>query len=134
VRFLQAPKEVIHDEAFNVGSHKETYQVRDVANLVKRLMPECKLSFADGATSDPRDYKVDFTKLNTAFPDFELEYDLASGARELHEHYYQYELPMDLLSGDRFIRLKALKRKLGESQLPGYFHIAEHPVEPVELR
>ena len=134
VRFLQAPKEVIHDEAFNIGSHKETYQVRDVANLVKQLLPECTLSFADGATSDPRDYKVDFTKLNTAFPDFDLEYDLASGGRELLDHYRRYNLPMDLLTVDRFIRLKTLKRRLREGQLPDYFRVAEKPFEPVELR
>jgi hypothetical protein len=101
---------------------------------VKQLLPECKLSFADGATSDPRDYKVDFTKLNTAFPDFDLEYDLASGGRELLDHYRRYNLPMDLLTVDRFIRLKTLKRRLREGQLPDYFRVAEKPFEPAELR
>ncbi|MBI4600423.1 MAG: SDR family oxidoreductase [Planctomycetes bacterium] len=134
VYFLKAPLERIHDEAFNIGSSVETYQVRDVANLVKRLMPHCELSFAEGATSDPRDYKVDFTKLKTTFPDFELEYTLERGGMELKEHFYRYGLPMDCLTGDRFIRLKALKRKLKAGEVPEYFHVAEKPLEPVERR
>lgn len=130
VRFLHAPREVIHDQAFNVGSLQETYQVRDVANLVKKLLPSCELSFAEGATSDPRDYKVDFTKLNTTFPDFKLEYTLESGARELYDHFLRFKVPMDCLTGDRFIRLKTLKRKLGRNEVPEYFHVAEKPYEP----
>jgi nucleoside-diphosphate-sugar epimerase len=128
--FLEAPIERIHDEPFNIGSSQETYQVRDVANLVKRLMPHCSLSFAEGATSDPRDYKVDFTKLNTTFPDFELEYDLAAGGKELHDHFFRYKMPLDCLTGDDFIRLKTLKRKLRAGHVPDYFHIAEKPFEP----
>jgi nucleoside-diphosphate-sugar epimerase len=130
VYFLTAPRQQIHDQAFNIGSHPETYQVRDVAYLVHRILPHCELSFAEGSTSDPRDYKVDFTKLNTTFPDFQLTYTLASGARELNEHFQNYDLPADCLTGDRFIRLKTLKRKLRVGEVPAYFHIAEKPSEP----
>jgi len=125
VHFLKAPRDLIHDQPFNVGFHPETYQVRDVANLVKKLMPDCELSFAEGSTSDPRDYKVDFTKLNTTFPDFQLAYTLADGGRELHDHFRKYDLPADCLTGDRFIRLKTLKRKLHRGEVPAYFHLAE---------
>ncbi len=127
VYFLNAPRDAIHNQAFNVGSVSETYQVRQVAEAVKHLMPDCNLSFADGATADPRDYKVDFAKLNKAFPDFKLSYDLAAGARELHDHFYRYKLPNDCLTGDRFIRLKTLKRKLTEHQVPAYFQLATNP-------
>ncbi len=124
VHFLTAPRDVMHNQAFNVGSVSETYQVRQVAETVKRVMPQCSLSFADGATSDPRDYKVDFGKLNKAFPAFKLSYDLDAGAKELHEQFYRYKMPMDCLTGDRFIRLKTLKRKIDQNQVPGYFHLA----------
>lgn len=128
--FLTAPTELVHDQAFNVGSMPETYQVRDVAHVVKRLMPDCAISFAEGATSDPRDYKVDFGKLNRAFPEFRLQYDLRSGAAELLDHFRRYGMPRDCLTGDRFIRLKTLKRKLKENLVPDYFHVAERPFEP----
>lgn len=132
VHFLGAPRELIHDQAFNIGSSRETYQVRDVAHLVKRLMPECELSFGEGSAAvDPRDYKVDFGKLNRTFPEFQLEYDLESGARELLDHFHRYGLPMDCLTGDAFIRLKALKRKLRAAEVPDYFQIAEESSGPV---
>lgn len=134
VYFLKAPIALIHDQAFNIGSSVETYQVRDVANIVKRLMPQCELSFAEGATSDPRDYKVDFTKLNTTFPDFRLESTLYQGAVELKDHFERFGVPMDCLSGDRFIRLKTLKRKLKAGEVPEYFQVAEKPFESVVRR
>jgi nucleoside-diphosphate-sugar epimerase len=130
VHFLDAPREVVHNQAFNIGSHPETYQVRDVANLVKKVLPRCELSFAEGSTSDPRDYKVDFTKLNTAFPEFQLAYTLEAGAIELHDHFVKCALPSDCLTGDRFIRLKTLKRKLRLGEVPAYFQLGEKTIEP----
>lgn len=132
VYLLGAPCDQIRDEPFNIGALPETYQVRDVAEVVKSLLPECDLSFAEGATSDPRDYKVDFSKLNTTFPDFQLAHTLEEGARSLLKDFHQHEIPMDCLTGDRFIRLKTLKRKLQANEVPSYFHVAEKPVEPAE--
>ena len=130
VHFMKAPVDLIHDRAFNIGALKETYQVRDVARVVKHLMPECALSFAEGATSDPRDYKVDFTRLSSAFPDFKLKYTLMSGATELLDHFHRFDMSKDCLTGDRFIRLKTLKQKLKANEVPAYFHVAEKPFEP----
>lgn len=127
LHFLHAPRELWHDQPFNVGSGRETYQVRDVANLVKRLLPESELSFAPGAAADPRDYKVDFGKLEATFPDFRLEYDLERGARELLDHFRRFGIPADCLTGDRFVRLKTLRRKLAAEQVPSYFQVAAKP-------
>ncbi len=126
----KAPRDLVHDQAFNVGADVENYQVRDVAGVVKDLMPRCQLSFAEGATSDPRDYRVDFGKLRATFPEFQLQYTLRKGAVELHDHFHRYSLPQDCLTGDRFIRLKTLKRKLAACEVPEYFHIAEKPCVP----
>jgi nucleoside-diphosphate-sugar epimerase len=117
VFFLTAAREAIHDQAFNVGSSTETYQVRDVARLVGELLPESALSFAEGAGPDPRDYKVDFGKLERTFPEFRLEYDLERGARELLADFRRYGLPPDCLQSPRFIRLRALERRLAEGAI-----------------
>jgi nucleoside-diphosphate-sugar epimerase len=127
VFFLGAPRDLVHNQAFNVGADEETYQVRDVAQVVKEILPECELSFGEGATPDPRDYKVDFSKLNRAFPEFKLHYNLRQGARELYSHYLRCEMPSDILTNDRFIRLKTLKRKITGREVPAYFQIAEEP-------
>lgn len=126
LHFLKAPRELIHNQAFNVGSLTETYQVRDVAHLVHELLPHCAITFAEGATSDPRDYKVDFGKLERTLPGYKLSYTLRRGAVELLDHYCRF-LPKDCLSGDRFIRLKTLKRKLEANEVPSYFHVAVAP-------
>lgn len=127
LHFLHAPRELTHDRAFNIGSGRETYQVRDVANLVQELLPESELSFAPGAGADPRDYKVDFTRLETTFPDFRLDYDLERGARELLDHFRRYGIPDDCLSGDQFVRLRTLRRKLADAEVPDYFQVAAKP-------
>ncbi|MGE0641094.1 MAG: NAD-dependent epimerase/dehydratase family protein [Thermoanaerobaculia bacterium] len=125
VHLLEAPRDRIHGEVYNVGSSTETYQVRDVANVVGRVLPGSSVTFGEGAgASDPRDYKVDFSKLNGAFPDFRLGYDLESGARELLDHFRRYEMPQDCLTGDRFIRLKTLRSKLDAGKLPQIFRLA----------
>jgi nucleoside-diphosphate-sugar epimerase len=128
VYFLTAPRHLIHNQAFNIGSSRETYQVRDVAALVKKLLPAAEIAFAADAAADPRDYKVNFDKLNRTFPDFQLQYDLERGARELLDHFRSYQLPSDCLSGDRFIRLKTLRTKLDRMQVPEYFRLADLPV------
>ena len=68
-------------------------------------------------------------KLNEAFPDFQLQYDLFSGAVELLDHFHRY-MPQDCLTGERFLRLKTLKQKLRANDVPEYFHVAEKPFEP----
>lgn len=124
VHLLEAPRELVHGEVYNVGSNAETYQVRDVADVVRRVVPGSSVTFGTGAGAvDPRDYKVDFTKLENAFPGFRLESDLESGARELFDHFQRYSVPADCLTGDRFIRLKTLQRKLGDGELPGSFRL-----------
>jgi nucleoside-diphosphate-sugar epimerase len=134
VFFLTARRDVIHNQAFNIGSSEETYQVRDVAHVVKEVLPECELSFSDGAMPDPRDYKVDFSKLNRAFPEFKLQSKLRQGARELYSHYLRCEMPKDLLTNHRFIRLKTLKRKITGREVPAYFQIAEEPYAVAQAR
>jgi len=132
VHFLSAPREATHGQAFNIGSGRETYQVREVAELVGRLLPEAEIGFAEGAGPDPRDYKVDFGKLESVFPDFRLEYDLERGARELLDDFRRYGLPADCLTSDRFIRLAALRRRLAEGALPQPAS-GEEPAQPIPL-
>src|SRR5438093_1890675 len=61
---LAAPREIVHNEAFNVGSTQENYQIRDVAEIVREVVPGSEVTFADGAGPDIRDYRVSFEKLS----------------------------------------------------------------------
>ena len=37
---LEAPRELVHDEAFNVGRHEDNVQVRDIAEMVRDAVPD----------------------------------------------------------------------------------------------
>ena len=65
---LEAPRETVHDEAFNVGAAEENYQVRELAEIVRETVPATEIEYAADAGPDPRSYRVDFTKFAQAFP------------------------------------------------------------------
>ena len=76
VAFMKAPKERMHNKAVNIGGNAENYQVRDVADKVKKLIPSAKITYTGEVGADPRNYRVKFDLLNTLLPDFKLQYNL----------------------------------------------------------
>ncbi|WP_425398132.1 NAD-dependent epimerase/dehydratase family protein [Aeoliella sp.] len=110
--FVEAPVEVIHNQAVNIGGNRENYQVRDVGDLVKELIPSAGIAYTGEVGEDPRNYRVCFDKLNRLLPDFELEYDLPRGMRALHRQMVDFDFSKDDFEGDRFVRLRTLKHRL----------------------
>src|SRR5260370_6151169 len=80
---LEAPPELVHDEVFNVGRPQANVQVRHIAQMVRDAVPGSKVSFADGAGPDLRNYPVDFSKLHETFPDLNLRWSGREGANDL---------------------------------------------------
>jgi nucleoside-diphosphate-sugar epimerase len=114
---LKAPKEAIHDQAFNVGKNGENYQIRDVANMVAEVVPNCEVAFAEGASADIRNYKVDFTKAAEKLPGFEAEWTLRAGIEELYEAYLAANLTEEEFLGPRYYRLKTVQGLLDRGAL-----------------
>jgi nucleoside-diphosphate-sugar epimerase len=112
VAFLEAPRAVIHNQAVNVGGDAENFQVRDVADIVKRLVPTADILYTGAVGKDPRDYRVDFGKLRRLLPDFRLDYALAAGMEELLERYRNHRFSARDFDGDRFVRLRTLRHRL----------------------
>ena len=77
---LSAPRDIIHDEIFNVGSNAQNYQIRDVAAQISEAFPGCRLEIGD-STGDNRNYKANFDKIHERLPGFETRYDVARGAQ-----------------------------------------------------
>ena len=67
---LEAPRDVIHNQAFNVGVNEENYRVRDLAEIVRETVPGCRVEYATDAEPDRRSYRVDFSKIAAALPQF----------------------------------------------------------------
>lgn len=112
VAFLEAPKEVVHNQIVNIGGNAENYQVKDVGNLVQKLVPNANIVYTGEVGSDSRDYKVNFDYLGKLLPDFKLEYTLASGMEELFQKYKQHHFTTADFEGEQFVRLRTLKKRL----------------------
>jgi nucleoside-diphosphate-sugar epimerase len=119
VALLEAPTEVVHDEAFNVGLDTENYQVRDLAEIVRETVPDCEVEYAGSGDPDPRSYRVDFGKLARTLPRLSLEWTARRGAEELRDAYEAAGLTLEQFEGDRYIRLKHLKLLLDGGRLDG---------------
>lgn len=116
---LTAPKDVIHDQAFNVGQTKENYRIRQVAEMVAEVVPNCELSFAAGATADIRNYRVDFGKIETKLPGFKAQWTLRQGIEELYEAYKRIGLTKEDWTGARYYRLPTIKGLLAKNVIDG---------------
>jgi nucleoside-diphosphate-sugar epimerase len=106
---LTAPKEAIHNLAFNVGRTAENFQIRQVANMVAEVVPNCEVSFAAGASADARNYRVDFTRAETKLPGYKPRWTLRQGIEELYAAYKKANLTKEDFLGPRYYRLRTVK-------------------------
>jgi nucleoside-diphosphate-sugar epimerase len=116
---LAAPRELVHDRAYNVGATAENYRIRDLAGLVHEVLPECDVEFAEGAAPDPRSYRVDFGRFEAAFPEHRAEWTAREGTRELADAYRRVGLTWEDFDGPRYTRLKRLRALLDSGELDG---------------
>ena len=108
---LKAPRDLIHNQVFNVGQNSENYQVRDLANAVKDYIPGCSVEFTGEHGADTRTYRVDFTKINNVLKDyFKPTWNVALGVQELEDAYRKYNLTLADFEGEKYIRLKHLAK------------------------
>ena len=106
---LAAPRDLIHAEAFNAGASDANYVIRDLALMVADAVTAVEVEFAQGAGTDPRSYKVDFSKIAETLDAFQPVWDAAEGARQLVDAYRAAGMDEATFSGDRFMRLSRLK-------------------------
>lgn len=106
---LRAPRQLVHNEAFNVGANSENYRIRDIAELVEQEVPGTQVVFARGASSDTRSYRVDCSKLKRMLPDGAPVWDVRRGVAELHAAYGQYGMTYADFTGARYLRVKRVR-------------------------
>jgi nucleoside-diphosphate-sugar epimerase len=114
---LEAPKELVYNQAFNVGRTEENYQMRDLANIVMETVPGSNVTFADGAGPDKRCYRVNCDKILKQIPAFQPRWTARAGARQLYEAYKTYGLTLADFEGARYMRIKHVKKLQSEGKL-----------------
>jgi nucleoside-diphosphate-sugar epimerase len=106
---LDAPRERVHNEAFNVGASVENYRIRDLADIVEDVVSGARASFVDGAGPDTRSYQVDCSKIGRVLPGFETQWTVRRGVEELCEAYARHGLTLDEFLGPRYLRIKRVR-------------------------
>ncbi len=109
---MEAPRELVHAEAFDVGRAEDNVQIREIAEMVRERVPGSTLSFADGAGPDLRNYRVDFSKLDDTFPDLNLRWNVRDGIDELARAYGNANLSYEDFTSSRFVRLRKINELL----------------------
>jgi len=110
VAALRAPREAVHNEAFNIGRTTENYRIREVAEIVRQTVPGSTVTFAEGRGADVRCYRVSCVKAERSLPGYEPRWDVPSGARELYEAYRRVGVARDDFEGPRYSRIDHIKK------------------------
>jgi nucleoside-diphosphate-sugar epimerase len=114
---LEAPRERVHDQSFNVGRTGENYRIRELAAIVAETVPGSTVEIAAGASPDLRTYRVDCGKLERVLPELRLRWDARAGARELHRAYVAAGLRLEDLQGPTYSRLGRIRRRIEDGDL-----------------
>jgi nucleoside-diphosphate-sugar epimerase len=123
---LEAPREAIHNHAFNVGSSDENYRIRDVAAIVEEVVSGCSVKYLEGGGPDPRCYRVNCDKLSAHVPGFRTEWNVRRGVEELHTNFVRYGLTKEMFSN--YVRLKRIQELLSDGRLDATLRRKKVPV------
>jgi nucleoside-diphosphate-sugar epimerase len=106
---LNAPRELVHNEAFNVGASEENYRIRDLAEIVEDVVPGARASFAEGGGPDKRSYQVDCSKIRRVLPGFETGWTVRRGVEQLWDAYVRNGLTFEEFTGTRYLRINRVR-------------------------
>ena len=113
---LEAPREVVHDQAFNVGRDEDVVQIRTIAEQVSEITG-APVTFAAGAGPDTRNYQVDFTKIRRLAPDFDPQWTIPQGIEEIWKDCHDRGLTTEDFEGPRYVRLQRIQQLADEGRL-----------------
>ncbi len=117
VAALQAPRQIVHNQAFNVGRTTENYRVSEIAQIVSETVPGCRVEYAPDAGPDKRNYRVDCTRISQVLPEFQPQWTVRKGAQELYEAYTRIGVTLEDFEGPHFKRLAHIRQLLANDQL-----------------
>jgi nucleoside-diphosphate-sugar epimerase len=114
---LEAPEELVFNEAFNVGQTEHNYRIRDIASIVADVVPGCRLEIAQDASPDTRSYRVNFDKIARVLPAFKPQFDARRGAEQLYAAYQKSNLTLEEFEGPRYQRISHIQKLIADGVL-----------------
>jgi nucleoside-diphosphate-sugar epimerase len=106
---IETPKDIINQQAFNVGINTENYQIRTIAYMIQNVIPNCNIEITNDHGSDFRTYRVNFDKIGKLMPNFRPRWNLQAGIEQIYKNYKDYNMDLEKFTGRYFIRLKQIK-------------------------
>ena len=114
---LEAPREAIHNQTFNVGLTEENFRIRELAGIVAETVPGCRIEYAPGGGPDKRCYRINCDRIRRMLPSFRPQWNARKGARELYDAYRAAGLRSEDIQSGRYARLSTIRHLLNEGQL-----------------
>src|SRR5271169_304768 len=134
VAVLEAPRDRIHNETFNVGRTEENYRIRELADIVAETVPGCRVEYAPGGGPDKRCYRVTCDKIKRLLPTFRPEWTARKGAQELYDAYRAVGLTAEDMERGRYVRISQIQRLQKAGQLDSSLRwspsVLRHPYVP----
>jgi dTDP-D-glucose 4,6-dehydratase len=82
-RILDAPRTLVANETFNVGSNEQNYTISQIADLVKEKDVSARVE-VNTSDADRRNYRVDFSKIRNRLG-FHPHWTVESGIQQVLE-------------------------------------------------
>jgi nucleoside-diphosphate-sugar epimerase len=117
VAALAAPREVVHNQTFNVGRNDENFRIRELADMVAEIVPGCRVEYAPGGGPDLRGYRVNFDKIGRLLPAFRPQWTARRGAQELYDAYRAAGLTAGDIELGHYVRIQEIRRLQQAGQL-----------------
>jgi nucleoside-diphosphate-sugar epimerase len=117
IAVMNAPRELIHNEAFNVGRNEDNYRIRELADIVEDVVPGCTIEYAQDGGPDKRCYRVDCSKILNTLPEFKPQWNARKGAEELLAAYQKIGLTLEEFEGERYKRIAHIQKLMREDLL-----------------
>jgi len=125
---LDAPRHVVHNQAFNVGIDSDNCSIRQLAEIVRDVVPGCRIDYAPDAAPDKRSYRVHFGKIGRLLPEFEPAWNARLGAEQLMNDYRSHGLTQEEFEGPRFRRIDYLTSCMKAGRLSEALRWIREPV------
>jgi nucleoside-diphosphate-sugar epimerase len=117
IAVLHAPREVVHNQAFNVGRNEDNYRIRELADIVEEIVPNCTVEYAADGGPDKRCYRANCSKILEALPEFQPQWNARRGAEELYAAYQKIGLTLEEFEGERYKRIAHIQKLIAEGSL-----------------
>jgi nucleoside-diphosphate-sugar epimerase len=127
---LEAPRDQVHNQVFNVGDDAQNYRVSEIAAIVGKAFPGCSVTLGSHG-GDNRSYRISFGKIRQHLPDFKCRWTAERGAQQLFEVFSGIDMSTETFNFRAFTRIKQLGHLLNTHQIDGAFYWRQQQAQSV---